>query len=63
MLVTGYEGETFLPGQDLQLFDLLRSPKQHHIFTAADGAELHDAPVAPQRRNEVVFDWLDDVLR
>ena len=33
------------------------------MFTAADGAELHDGPVAPQRRNEVVFDWLDDVLR
>jgi dienelactone hydrolase len=63
VLVTGYEGETFLPGQDQQLFDLLRSPKEHHMFTAADGAELHDAPVAPQRRNEVVFDWLDDVLR
>ena len=33
------------------------------MFTAADGAEMHDAPAALQRRNEVVFDWLDDVLR
>ena len=37
--------------------------QEHHMFTAADGAELHDGPVAPQRRNEVVFDCLDDVLR
>jgi hypothetical protein len=61
-LVTGYGGEQFLPGQDQQLFDLLRSPKDHITFTAADGAELHCAPQAPQRRNEAIFDWLGDTL-
>ena len=37
--------------------------QEHHMFTAADGAGLHDGPVVPQCRNEVVFDCLDDVLR
>jgi len=41
----------------------LRSDKTLVRFTAADGAQLHDAPMAPQRRNEVVFDWLEDRLR
>jgi hypothetical protein len=29
-------------------------------FNTRDGAQRHDAPMAPQYRNEVVFDWLDD---
>jgi hypothetical protein len=28
----------------------------------AEGAEYHDAPMAPQTRNQVVFDWLDGIL-
>jgi hypothetical protein len=28
-------------------------------FTAAQGAQDHCAPMAPQTRNQVAFDWLD----
>lgn len=62
VLVTGYEREQFVPGQAQQLHDLLRSPKDLVTFTVAEGADYHCAPMAPQYRNEVVFDWLDDVL-
>ena len=30
---------------------------------AAEGADFHCGPMAPQYRNEVVFDWLDERLR
>ncbi len=31
-------------------------------FTVAQGAQDHCAPMAPQTRNQVVFDWLDRFL-
>jgi hypothetical protein len=63
MLVTAYEGEEFFTGQAEFVFDALKSKKKLHRFEAADGAQFHDAPMAPQTRNEVVFDWLEDELR
>ncbi|HEY7138315.1 MAG TPA: alpha/beta fold hydrolase [Acidimicrobiia bacterium] len=62
-LVTSYELEQFVPGQAQQLSDLLRSRKDLASFTVAQGAQYHCAPMAPQYRNEVVFDWLDETLR
>jgi hypothetical protein len=62
MLVTAYEGEAFFAGQAEFVFDALRTKKKLHRFEAADGAQLHDAPMAPQTRNEVVFDWLEATL-
>ena len=62
MLVTQYEGEQFYAGQAQQVYDALKSERELVTFTTAEGAQLHDAPMAPQTRNEVVFDWLDDQL-
>lgn len=62
VLVTNYQLEQFYPGQAQRLFRALRSHKQLVTFTVAEGAEYHDAPMAPQRRNQVIFDWLDDTL-
>ena len=61
-LVTGYGGDQFVPGQAPSVYKLLRSHKAYHYFTSADGADYHDAPMAPQTRNQVVFDWLDETL-
>ncbi len=61
-LVTEYQGDTFVPGQGRKVYDLLRCPRRFHFFTSAHGAEYHDAPMAPQTRNQVVFDWLDETL-
>jgi hypothetical protein len=61
-LVTSYQDDQFVPGQARSVYDLLRSHRAYYSFTSADGAEYHDAPMAPQTRNQVVFDWLDDTL-
>ncbi|HTZ28358.1 MAG TPA: alpha/beta hydrolase [Streptosporangiaceae bacterium] len=61
-LITQYELDSFATNQARPVYSLLRSPKAYHYFTSAHGAEYHDAPMAPQTRNQVVFDWLDDTL-
>jgi hypothetical protein len=62
VLVTNYQLEQFYPGQATRLYRALRSPKKIVTFTIAEGSEYHDGPMAPQRRNQVVFDWFDDTL-
>jgi hypothetical protein len=44
------------------VYHLLPGPKQFHQFTDAMGAQLHCAPMAPQTRNQVVYDWVDGIL-
>jgi len=61
-LVTGYQGDTAFPGQDGQAAELLRCPHARHEFTAVAGCQGHGAPMAPQRRNQVIFDWLSGIL-
>jgi Esterase FrsA-like len=62
-LVTQYQDDTFYPGQGTELYGLLRCPKTLHEFTTAEsGSEYHDAPMAPQTRNQVIYDWLDSLL-
>jgi dienelactone hydrolase len=62
VLVTQYEGEQFTPDGGQKLYNLLTGSKELATFTAAEGAGLHDGPLAPQRRNQVVYDWLADVF-
>ncbi len=62
-LVVDYEGEQFYQGQPQKTFELLTAPKDFVNFSAADGAQFHCAPMAPQHRNEVIFDWLATKLR
>ena len=64
-LVTAYQDDTLVvpaSGQGPEVYKLLRSRKQYHYFTAAEGAQYHCAPMAPQTRNQAVFDWLDQTL-
>jgi hypothetical protein len=64
-LVLSYEDDQFYPSksQAEEVYRLLHGiPKEQHRFTVAEGAEYHDAPMAPQTRNQVVFDWLDATL-
>jgi hypothetical protein len=54
------ELEQFFPGQPEQLFKLLKTKKKKLLkFTIEEGADLHCEPMAPQLRNERVFDWLE----
>ncbi len=64
-LVASYQDDQFFDqAQSQQVHDWLVNAKSRTLyqFTAAHGAQLHCAPMAPQFRNEIVFDWLDDVL-
>jgi hypothetical protein len=64
-LVTAYAGDTLVippADQGSEVFKLLHGAKQFHTFTAAEGAQFHCAPMAPQTHNQVVYDWLDGVL-
>jgi pimeloyl-ACP methyl ester carboxylesterase len=64
-LVTAYENDALVkPPQDQGdlVYQQLRCVKQTHTFTAAEGADQHCAPMAPQTRNQVVYDWLDRIL-
>ncbi len=61
VLVTQYQGDAAFPGQGADAVRLLRSAATLHEFTAAAGCQFHDAPMAPQRRNQVLFDWLDGI--
>ncbi len=64
-LVTSYQGDQLVipaSGQGPEVYQRLRSDKTYHEFTAAQGAQDHCAPMAPQTRNQVVFDWLDRFL-
>jgi Esterase FrsA-like len=65
-LVNYYQEDSFFHGpyQARRVYQLLPADlrKEFHTFTVAEGAEYHDAPMAPQTRNQVVFDWLDGFL-
>ncbi|HTU75664.1 MAG TPA: acetylxylan esterase [Trebonia sp.] len=64
-LVTSYENDDLVVPSDNQgpvVYSLLTCPKARHQFTAAEGADQHCAPMAPQTRNQAVYDWLDTVL-
>ena len=60
VLVANYELEQFYPGQATELAGLIGRNARVVDFTAAEGAQYHCAPMAPQYRNEIVFDWLDE---
>ena len=53
------ELEQFFPGQAQTLAGWLGSSHTLIKFDIADGGEYHCEPMAPQLRNERVFDWLE----
>jgi len=63
ILICDPEGEQFWPGQPRQLYDTVSSEtKELAHFSAAYGGDLHCEVKAMGWRNQVVFDWLDEVL-
>ena len=63
-LVMQYELDLTIPAtQTQQVYDGLASKhKEYMTMTVADGGEYHCGPMAPQRRNQIVFDWLDSTM-
>ena len=62
-LVMEGEGDMFLPGQPQKIYDALQAPKQLVKFTSEDGAENHCQSGALAYKDEVVFNWLDEILK
>lgn len=64
MLVIDNQVEQFFPGQPKTLYRLLtRSTGKRYVeFTVEEGAQFHCEPMAPQRRNDAVMDFLEDVV-
>lgn len=65
-LLTANEGDPFFGDQPRQAYALLDNvppaDKKLIQFTDAEGAQLHDQPMAPQFAQEVIFGWLDTYL-
>ncbi len=62
-LVMEAEQDIFVPGQAQQVYDALKSPKLLVKFTSEDGAENHCQSGALAYKDEVVFNWLDEILK
>jgi dienelactone hydrolase len=62
-LVLDAEGDMFTTGQPKEIYDTLNSPKALVRFTSEDGAENHCESGALAYKDEVVYNWLDDVLK
>jgi hypothetical protein len=64
VLLIQYPNDSFFVGQLAQVKVLLTASPQvdSYTFQVSDGAEFHCAPMAPQFRNEVVYDWLSAVF-
>ena len=62
-LVLDSENDQFFRGQPEQVHAALISPKTLFRFTQEDGAENHCQSGALGYKDEVVFNWLDDILR
>jgi hypothetical protein len=62
-MVMEAEGDIFFKGQPQKVFDELTVPKVLARFTAEDGAENHCQSGALAYKDEVVFNWIDDMLK
>ena len=62
VLVTDPDDEQCWPGQSQQLADALGPLATVEPFSRDSGANWHCEPAAQGRRDEWVFDWLEDVL-
>lgn len=51
--------EQFFPGQPETVHKWLKAPSELIEFTVGEGGEYHCEPMAPQIRNERVYDWLE----
>jgi hypothetical protein len=57
------EGESDTRGGSAEpLYDALTVPKEHILFTDAEGAGAHDEAGAASLFSQRVFDWLDAIL-
>ncbi|MFC1576208.1 alpha/beta hydrolase family protein [Candidatus Omnitrophota bacterium] len=63
MLVINSEADMFFKGQPEKLYKELDCPKDYITFTKKEAAEAHCQVGAVAISNEVVFNWLDKVMK
>jgi hypothetical protein len=61
LFITDPDHEQFWPGQSDELHQGVNGSARVR-FTRAEGADWHCEPAATGRRDERVFDWLEDVI-
>jgi pimeloyl-ACP methyl ester carboxylesterase len=61
-LVLEAEMDDDFRGQPKKVYDALKCPKKHVLFTAEEGAEDHCQLAALSLSNQRIFDWLDETL-
>jgi esterase/lipase len=63
ILIVDSEGDKFMPGQALKLYNALVSHrKDYMLFTKEEGAEEHCQMGALLISNARILDWLDDIM-
>lgn len=63
MLVIDSSGDQLCPGQAKKLYQELKCPKEMIVFTREQTAQAHCQMGAEAISNEVIFNWLDKILR
>ena len=61
-LVLEAGADMFFKGQPEQIYNQLKVPKKLFPFTAEDGAENHCQSGAVSFKDEVVYNWLDNIF-
>ncbi len=66
-LLTSNVADEFFGNQSSEAFGLLQNvptaDKELIVFTPAEGAQMHDQPMAPQFSQEAIFGWIDQYLQ
>ncbi|KKK72188.1 hypothetical protein LCGC14_2906400, partial [marine sediment metagenome] len=63
MLIIDSESDYTLKGQAKKLYDNLKSPKDFYLFTKDQSAQAHCQMGAIAISNEVIFNWLDKIMK
>ncbi|CRX38276.1 alpha/beta hydrolase family protein [Estrella lausannensis] len=61
-LVFDNEEEHLTQGEALKLYQTLECPKKYYVFKKEQRSGGHCQPFLPHETEEVLFDWLDEVL-
>ncbi len=63
MLIIDSESDSTLKGQAEKLYDNLKSPKDFYLFMKDQSAQAHCQMGAITISNEVIFNWLDKIMK
>jgi hypothetical protein len=63
MFIIDSESDSTLKGQAEKLYDNLKSPKDFYLFMKDQSAQAHCQMGAITISNEVIFNWLDKIMK